>query len=79
MVVCLVDAPSKEAVERGKRRHTLDGMAMSVGRDRYGAVGVNVCAVPDQQFIWRRIYTELVRAAGEIDGQLERMMNSALQ
>jgi hypothetical protein len=28
--------------------------------------------VRDQQFVWGRIYTELVRDAGGIDAQIER-------
>lgn len=35
--------------------------------------GVNIFRVRDQQFVWGRIYTELVRDAGGIDAQLERM------
>jgi heme-degrading monooxygenase HmoA/ketosteroid isomerase-like protein len=36
-------------------------------------VGVNIFGVQDQQFVWGRIYTELVRDAGGIGAQIERM------
>jgi ketosteroid isomerase-like protein len=36
-------------------------------------VGVNIFGVRDQQFVWGRIYTELVRDSGGIDAQIERM------
>ena len=36
-------------------------------------VGVNIFGVRDDQFVWGRIYTELVRDAGGIDAQIERM------
>ena len=35
--------------------------------------GVNLFGVRDQQFAWGRIYTELVRDAGGVDAQIERM------
>ena len=35
--------------------------------------GVNIYGVRDQQFVWGRIYTELVRDAEGIDAQIERM------
>lgn len=36
-------------------------------------VGVNIFGVRDDQFIWGRIYTELVRDAGGLEAQTERM------
>jgi limonene-1,2-epoxide hydrolase len=39
-------------------------------------VGVNLFGVRGQRFVWGRIYTELVRDAGGIDAQLERMTTS---
>ena len=36
-------------------------------------VGVNLFGVRDEQFVWGRIYTELVHEAGGIDAQIERM------
>jgi hypothetical protein len=36
-------------------------------------VGVNIFGVRDQQFVWGRIYTEVVRDSGGIDAQFERM------
>ena len=36
-------------------------------------VGVNIFGVRDQHFVWGRIYTELVREAGGIEAQIERM------
>lgn len=36
-------------------------------------VGVNIFGVRDEQFVWGRIYTELVRDAGGVDAQIERM------
>ncbi len=36
-------------------------------------VGVNIFGVRDQQFVWGRIYTELVRDAGGIDAQIDHM------
>ena len=38
--------------------------------------GVNLFGVRDEQFVWGRIYTELVRDAGGIDAQIERMTKS---
>jgi ketosteroid isomerase-like protein len=35
--------------------------------------GVNLFGVRDEQFVWGRIYTELVRDAGGIDAQIEHM------
>lgn len=35
--------------------------------------GVNIFGVREDRFAWGRIYTELVRDAGGVDGQLERM------
>ncbi|HEU5318099.1 MAG TPA: nuclear transport factor 2 family protein [Chloroflexota bacterium] len=40
---------------------------------RFEFAGVNLFGVRDQQFVWGRIYTELVRDAGDIDSQLARM------
>ncbi len=40
-------------------------------------VGVNIFTVEDDQFRWGRIYTELVRDAGGIQQQLERMTQNA--
>lgn len=40
-------------------------------------VGVNIFEVEDAQFHSGRIYTELVRDAGGVDQQLERMTRSA--
>lgn len=36
-------------------------------------VGVNIFGVQDQQFVWGRIYTELVRDDGGIETQIQRM------
>ena len=36
-------------------------------------VGVNIFGVRDEQFIWGRIYPELVRDVGGIEAQIERM------
>lgn len=36
-------------------------------------VGVNLFGVRDEQFVWARIYTELVREVGGIDAQIARM------
>lgn len=36
-------------------------------------VGVNIFEVQNQQFVWGRIYTELVRDAGGIGTQIQRM------
>lgn len=36
-------------------------------------VGVNIFGVRAQQFVWGRIYTELMRDAGGIDAQIARM------
>jgi ketosteroid isomerase-like protein len=35
--------------------------------------GVNIFGVREDRFAWGRIYTELVRDAGGVDGQLQRM------
>jgi ketosteroid isomerase-like protein len=35
--------------------------------------GVNIFGVHDEQFVWGRIYTELVREAGGIEAQSRRM------
>ena len=35
--------------------------------------GVNIFGVRDDQFVWGRIYTELVRDSGGITAQIERM------
>lgn len=35
--------------------------------------GVNLFGVRDEQFVWGRVYTELVRDAGGVDAQVERM------
>jgi ketosteroid isomerase-like protein len=35
--------------------------------------GVNIFGVRDNLLVWGRIYTELVRDAGSIDAQIERM------
>lgn len=40
-------------------------------------VGVNIFEVEDDQFQSGRIYTELVREAGGVEQQLERMTRSA--
>lgn len=40
---------------------------------RFEFAGVNLFGVRDEQFVWGRIYTELVRDAGGIDAQIERM------
>jgi ketosteroid isomerase-like protein len=36
-------------------------------------VGVNLFGVRNEQFVWGRIYTELVRDTGGIDAQIARM------
>jgi hypothetical protein len=36
-------------------------------------VGANIFGVRDQQFVWGRIYTALVRDAGGIDAKIERI------
>ena len=35
--------------------------------------GVNIYGVQDGRIVWGRIYTELVRDAGDIDAQIKRM------
>lgn len=40
----------------------------------FEVAGVNIFGVRDQQFAWGRIYTELVRDAGGVDAQIERMI-----
>jgi ketosteroid isomerase-like protein len=41
--------------------------------------GVNIFGVQDDRLIWGRIYTELVRDAGGIDSQIERMTKGGNQ
>ncbi len=36
-------------------------------------VGVNIFGVQDDRLVWGRIYTELVREAGDSDSQIKRM------
>lgn len=43
------------------------------GGSRMEFVGVNLFGVDNGRFRWGRIYTELVRNAGDVDAQIERM------
>ncbi len=40
---------------------------------RFQFAGVNIFGVRDDQVLWGRIYTALVRDTGGIDAQIERM------
>jgi hypothetical protein len=42
-------------------------------------VGVNIFGVADGRLAWGRIYTELVRDAGGVDAQVERMTRAATE
>ena len=63
-------------------RSVVDGMTVWIewrmhglrrDKSRMEFVGVNILEVKDEQFVRGRIYTELVRDAGGLDAQVDRM------